>query len=98
MITTFIAKIFYIGTWKYAIYVYKEFKIKILYISVTILSKLIGWFRYEFPLEEMDGHMVEINMYDKDHTSKDEFLGYAAIDVRNFMQQSSLLAGVGGLS
>ncbi len=51
--------------------------------------------RYEFPLEEMDGHMVEINMYDKDHTSKDEFLGYAAIDVRNFMQQSSLLAGAG---
>jgi hypothetical protein len=43
----------------------------------------------------MDGHMVEINMYDKDHTSKDEFLGYAAIDVRNFMQQSSLLAGLG---
>ncbi len=39
--------------------------------------------------------MVEINMYDKDHTSKDEFLGYAAIDVRNFMQQSSLLAGLG---
>ena len=49
--------------------------------------------RYEFPLEEMDGHIVEINLYDKDHGSKNEFLGYAAIDVKNFMQQSSLLAG-----
>lgn len=48
---------------------------------------------YEFPLEEMDGHIVEINLYDKDHGSKNEFLGYAAIDVKNFMQQSSLLAG-----
>jgi Ca2+-dependent lipid-binding protein len=51
--------------------------------------------RYEFPLEEMDGHIVEINLYDKDHGSKNEFLGYAAIDVKNFMQQSSLLAGMG---
>jgi hypothetical protein len=63
--------------------------------TFVLNCQLIGGYRYEFPLEEVDGHMVEINMYDKDHTSKDEFLGYAAIDVRNFMQQSSLLAGVG---
>jgi Ca2+-dependent lipid-binding protein len=54
--------------------------------------------RYEFPLEEMDGHIVEINLYDKDHGSKNEFLGYAAIDVKNFMQQSSLLAGIYSLT
>ena len=47
--------------------------------------------RYEFPLELLDGHILEINMYDKDHSSKDEFLGYAAIDVKNFMQQPHFL-------
>ncbi|XP_023332371.1 extended synaptotagmin-3 [Eurytemora carolleeae] len=46
---------------------------------------------YEFPLELLDGHILEINMYDKDHSSKDEFLGYAAIDVKNFMQQPHFL-------
>merc|ERR1719244_30294 len=42
---------------------------------------------YEFPLELIDGHVLEVNLYDKDSSSSDEFLGYAAIDVKNFMQQ-----------
>jgi len=46
---------------------------------------------YEFPLEELDGHIVEVNMYDKDKMSKDEFLGYAAIDIRTFSQVKHLL-------
>jgi len=46
---------------------------------------------YEFPLEEFDGHVVEVNMYDDDTSSADEFLGYAAIDVKNFMQQPHFL-------
>ena len=41
---------------------------------------------YEFPLEEVDGHVVEVNMYDKDKMSSDEFLGYAAIDIKTFSQ------------
>ena len=41
---------------------------------------------YEFPLEEVDGHIVEVNMYDKDKMSSDEFLGYAAIDIKTFSQ------------
>jgi Ca2+-dependent lipid-binding protein len=41
---------------------------------------------YEFPLEEIDGHIVEVNMYDRDKMSKDEFLGYAAIDIKTFSQ------------
>ena len=36
--------------------------------------------------EEGDGHVVEINMYDMDTTSSDEFLGYAAIDVSSMTQ------------
>ena len=48
---------------------------------------------YEFPLEELDGHIVEVNMYDKDKMSKDEFLGYAAIDIRTFSQVKHLLTG-----
>jgi len=46
---------------------------------------------YEFPLELIDGHVVEVNLYDKDKSSSDEFLGYAAIDVKNFMQQPNFL-------
>ena len=46
---------------------------------------------YEFPLEELDGHIVEVNMYDKDKMSNDEFLGYAAIDIRTFSQVKHLL-------
>eukprot|EP00092_Neocalanus_flemingeri_P008919 GFUD01009594.1.p1 GENE.GFUD01009594.1~~GFUD01009594.1.p1 ORF type:complete len:558 (-),score=154.47 GFUD01009594.1:168-1682(-) len=41
---------------------------------------------YEFPLEEVDGHVVEVNMYDRDKASSDEFLGYAAIDIKTFSQ------------
>ena len=41
---------------------------------------------YEFPLEEVDGHVVEVNMYDRDKASSDEFLGYAAIDIKSFSQ------------
>lgn len=41
---------------------------------------------YEFPLEEVDGHIVEVNMYDRDKISTDEFLGYAAIDIKTFSQ------------
>ena len=37
------------------------------------------FYRYEFPLELIDGHVVEVNLYDKDKSSSDEFLGYAAI-------------------
>jgi len=47
------------------------------------------WF--EFPLEWLDGHMVEINMYDQDSSSADEFLGYAAIDVKNLIQTAHFL-------
>jgi len=41
---------------------------------------------YEFPLELLDGHVIELNMYDYDSSSADEFLGYAAVDVKNYMQ------------
>merc|ERR1719244_346691 len=46
---------------------------------------------YEFPLEEFDGHVVELNLFDDDTSSADEFLGYAAVDVKNFMQQPNFL-------
>ena len=45
---------------------------------------------YEFPLEEVDGHVVEVNMYDRDKMSSDEFLGYAAIDIKTFSQVKHL--------
>ena len=45
---------------------------------------------YEFPLEEVDGHVVEVNMYDRDKASSDEFLGYAAIDIKTFSQVKHL--------
>ena len=40
----------------------------------------------EWVVEEVDGHVVEVNMYDRDSTSSDEFLGYAAIDVSSMTQ------------
>jgi len=46
---------------------------------------------YEFPLELLDGHVVEVNMYDDDSSSSDEFLGYAAVDVKNYMQQPNFI-------
>jgi len=46
---------------------------------------------YEFPLELLDGHLVELNMYDDDSSSSDEFLGYAAVDVKNYMQQPNFI-------
>ena len=45
---------------------------------------------YEFPLEEVDGHVVEVNMYDRDKMSSDEFLGYAAIYIKTFSQVKHL--------
>jgi len=47
---------------------------------------------YEFPLEVVDGHLVEINMYDDDTGSNDEFLGYAALDVHSAMQTPHFLS------
>jgi len=40
----------------------------------------------------VDGHLVEINMYDDDTSSSDEFLGYAAVDVHSSMQTPHFLS------
>ena len=40
----------------------------------------------EYLVEEVDGHVVEVNMYDRDTPTSDEFLGYAAIDVSSMTQ------------
>ena len=32
-------------------------------------------------VEDVAGHVVEVNMYDKDKMSSDEFIGYAAVDI-----------------
>jgi len=45
---------------------------------------------YEFLLEELDGHIVEVNMFDKDKASSDEFLGYAGIDIKTFSQKNHI--------
>ena len=45
-----------------------------------------GW--AEWLVEHVDGHVVEVNVYDMDTTSSDEFLGYAAIDVSSMTQVS----------
>ena len=35
----------------------------------------------EWAVEEVEGHLLELNMYDQDTSSSDEFLGYAAVDL-----------------
>jgi len=45
---------------------------------------------YEFPLELLDGHLLEINLYDYDSSSSDEFLGYCSINVNTFMKRHAL--------
>ena len=40
----------------------------------------------EWLVEEPTGHLLEINLYDQDHASSDEFLGYAGLDVMDMVQ------------
>ena len=37
-------------------------------------------------VEDVAGHVVEVNMYDHDKMSSDEFLGYAAVDISSMSQ------------
>jgi len=60
----------------------KEWRSRV--VKNSIQANWEDW--YEFPLELIDGHVVELNMYDDDSSSSDEFLGYAAVDVKNHMQ------------
>ena len=41
---------------------------------------------HEWLVEEMEGHLLELNMYDQDTSSSDEFLGYAALDLATLTQ------------
>ena len=66
-----------------------SFRIFVIY-KCNGLKKIFA--RYEFPLEVVDGHLVEINMYDDDTSSSDEFLGYAAVDVHSSMQTPHFLS------
>ena len=37
-------------------------------------------------VEDVTGHVVQVNMYDQDKMSSDEFLGYAAVDMSSMAQ------------
>ena len=40
----------------------------------------------KWAVEEVEGHLLELNMYDQDSSSTDEFLGYAAVDLTTLAQ------------
>ena len=40
----------------------------------------------EWAVEEVEGHLLELNMYDQDTSSTDEFLGYAAVELSTLAQ------------
>jgi len=40
----------------------------------------------EWMVEEIEGHVLEVNIFDKDSGSSDEFLGYSAVDLSSMTQ------------
>jgi len=74
--------------------VYGEVSVGAKHWSTTVIknSQAATWNQwFEYPLEVVDGHLIEVNMFDDDTGSSDEFLGYAAIDVHSAMQQPHFL-------
>jgi len=49
---------------------------------------------HEWLVEELEGHVVELNMYDQDSSSSDEFLGFAALDLATLSQTSHQFNGL----